>query len=187
MTPKIRIGLEILGVAALAAFGFSAWLEQHDARIALKASTAQIESQRAKAKEETATQVKSIEQEKAAIKTPDQAIQIVNKYIPLPIPLHIELPVAQTPGSLQEKPNAPIPQQIVLAPEDVIPLAKYSEDCRECQVKLIGANADNEQLKKELGQTQDALRGGTFFQRIKRNAKWLIIGAAAGAIAAKAH
>jgi hypothetical protein len=82
--------------------GFRAWLRQHDANVALRASTAQIEAERSKAKEETAVQVKAIEKEKAASKTPDQAVQIANRYIPLPVPLHVDLPVTPA-GSLLEQ------------------------------------------------------------------------------------
>jgi len=66
-------------------------------------------------------------------------------------------------------------------------------DCKACQAKLSTAQSDltDERLKTTAltRERDDALRiarGGSLIRRITRVAKWLLIGAAAGAVAAKA-
>ncbi|MGO9642175.1 MAG: hypothetical protein ACLP1Y_12830 [Candidatus Acidiferrales bacterium] len=83
--------------------------------------------------------------------------------------------------------TATIPQQ------DLKPLYDYMEDCR-------AAAADRDAARKDLADEQTkvtaltaqrdaalaAAKGGKFWTRVRRNAKWLAIGAATGAIAALA-
>ena len=73
------------------------------------------------------------------------------------------------------------------------PLYNFAVDCQECRAKLTAAQADlkDEQAKSlALGKERDsALRtaqGGSIWRRVGRAAKWFAIGAAAGAVAAKA-
>jgi hypothetical protein len=84
--------------------------------------------------------------------------------------------------------------QAVIPAEDLKPLYDFTLDCKACQAKLAAAQADltDEQAKTAvLTRARDeavrAAKGGSLLRRIARNAKWLAIGAAAGAIAAKAH
>lgn len=94
-----------------------------------------------------------------------------------------------TPGA---RPNSPAPK-IVLPPEDLKPLYDFTVDCQECNAKLDAAEQDlaDERIKSAaLARQRDAAlkaaRGGSLMDRIGRVAKWLLIGAAAGAIAAEA-
>ena len=82
----------------------------------------------------------------------------------------------------------------ILPAEDLKPLYDFTLDCKACQAKLAAAQADltDEQAKttvltRERDQAVRAAKGGSLLRRIARNAKWLAIGAAAGAIAAKAY
>jgi len=77
--------------------------------------------------------------------------------------------------------------------EDLKPLYDFAADCKACQAKLGAAQADlaDEKLKSQaLGRERDdalrAAKGGSVLRRVARAAKWFAIGAAAGAIAAKA-
>src|SRR5467141_5445876 len=83
--------------------------------------------------------------------------------------------------------------QAVIPGEDLKPLYDFTIDCKACQSKLTAAQADlTDEKKKTTSLTHerdDALRiarGGTAWRRIARAAKWFLIGAAAGAVAAKA-
>ena len=76
---------------------------------------------------------------------------------------------------------------------DLKPLYDFAADCKACQAKLGATQADlaDEKLKSQaLGRERDdalrAARGGSVLRRIARAAKWFAIGAAVGAIAAKA-
>jgi len=84
--------------------------------------------------------------------------------------------------------------QAVIPAADLKPLYDFSLDCRACQAKLAAAQADlpDERAKTavlthERDEAVRAAKGGSLLRRIARNAKWLAIGVAAGAIAAKAH
>jgi hypothetical protein len=82
----------------------------------------------------------------------------------------------------------------VIPTADLKPLYDFTLDCKACQAKLDAAQADltDEQSKtavltRERNEAVRAAKGGSLLRRIARNAKWLAIGIAAGAIAAKAH
>jgi hypothetical protein len=86
----------------------------------------------------------------------------------------------------------PAPAQAILPAEDLKPLYDFTIDCKACQAKLSTAQSDlADEQKKTVALTKerdDALRiakGGSSWRRIGRAAKWLLIGAVAGALAAK--
>jgi hypothetical protein len=99
---------------------------------------------------------------------------------------------AQSEGASKSK--AVVAPQAVIPVADLKPLYDFTLDCRACQAKLATAQADltDERAKttvltRERDEAVRAAKGGSVLRRIARNAKWLAIGAAAGAIAAKAH
>lgn len=99
-------------------------------------------------------------------------------------------PPRQSP-SPDQLPNAPAVQ---IPTADLKPLYDYILDCKACQAKLAATQADlaDEKAKTAtLTKSRDAAikaaKGGSILQRTARAAKWFAIGAAAGAIAAKAH
>jgi len=124
--------------------------------------------------------------EKRATVTPAQIVRELPSQIPLPSPIALQSALAS--------PSSPSPQtNAVIPPEDLKPLYDFTIDCNACQAKLAAAQADlTDERKKTTSLTHerdDALRiarGGTALRRIARAAKWFLLGAAAGAIAAKA-
>ncbi|MGH9776080.1 MAG: hypothetical protein ACRD50_14165 [Candidatus Acidiferrales bacterium] len=87
---------------------------------------------------------------------------------------------------LPDSPSAQIPAA------DLKPLFDFVQDCRACQLKLAESQAtlQDEQAKSQaLTRERDAAlkaaHGGSFWLRIRRNAKWLAIGAIAGSIASR--
>ena len=73
---------------------------------------------------------------------------------------------------------------------DLKPLYDFVQDCRACQAQLSSARADlaDEQVKsaaliKERNAALNAAKGGSFWTRLKRNAKWFALGAGVGAAA----
>jgi type II secretory pathway pseudopilin PulG len=106
--------------------------------------------------------------------------------IRIDIPQPKEKPELQTQEKLESE-GAYIPH------DDLKPLYDFALDCKACQAKLAAAQADlsDEKLKtatltKERDEAMRAAQGGSIWRRIGRAAKWFVIGAAAGAIAAKA-
>ena len=76
---------------------------------------------------------------------------------------------------------------------DLKPLFDAAENCRACEAKLAAAQSDLSDQAAKLAATSTerdaaikAAKGGSIWTRLKRSAKWLIIGAAAGALAARA-
>jgi hypothetical protein len=153
--------------------------------------------------------------EKRAVTTPAQIVRELPQQIPLPSPITLQTPNladqaatgrpvarAQRPTGLEPtqsgaavKGNDAAPRaQAILPAEDLKPLYDFTIDCKACQAKLATAQADltDERAKtavltRERDEALHAAKGGSLLRRIARNAKWLAIGAAAGAIAAKAH
>jgi hypothetical protein len=99
-------------------------------------------------------------------------------------------------GPTQPPPNPSnkTPPQAVIPTADLKPLYDFALDCKACQAKLAASQADltDERAKtavltRERNEAVRVAKGGSLLRRLARNAKWLAIGAAAGAIAAKAH
>jgi hypothetical protein len=91
---------------------------------------------------------------------------------------------ASSPGAPSG--NAEIPEA------DLKPLYDFVQDCRACQAQLAAANANltDEQarfaaLTRERDAAVTAAKGGSFWRQLKRNTKWLAIGAIIGAVLAR--
>jgi hypothetical protein len=77
-----------------------------------------------------------------------------------------------------------------IPPADLKPLYDYVQDCRACQAELVVAkqNASDDATKidaltAERNAAITASKGGTFWRRLRRNAMWFAVGAAAGSAA----
>jgi len=76
---------------------------------------------------------------------------------------------------------------------DLKPLDNYVQDCRACQDQLSAAmqNSADDAVKiaaltKDRDAAITAAKGGTFWRRLRRNAEWFAVGAAAGCVASHA-
>jgi len=151
----------------------------------------------------------AIAQSKRTVQSPTQILADLPNQLPLPTPLTFEAPAPQ-PGIAASSTGTPAcadaakrklspkncadtrSPSLVIPPEDLKPLYDFTLDCKACQSKLTTAQADlsDEKIKtatlsKERDAALQAAKGGTLLRRIGRAAKWLAIGAAAGALAAK--
>lgn len=95
-----------------------------------------------------------------------------------------------TSPQAEQKPTA----GAVIPATDLKPLYDFTIDCQACQAKLSTAQRDLVDEKAKTAaltkERDDALRiakGGSAWRRFGRAAKWFVLGAAAGAVAAKAH
>ncbi|HEX7696427.1 MAG TPA: hypothetical protein VF394_03480 [Candidatus Acidoferrum sp.] len=117
--------------------------------------------------------------------TPAQIVRELPSQIPLPSPIVLQ--------SALPSPNSPPPQtKTVIPAEDLKPLYDSTIDCKACQAKLAAAQGDltderqkTTSLARERDDALRIARGGSILRRIGRAAKWFLIGAAAGAVAAK--
>ncbi len=104
-------------------------------------------------------------------------------------------PHAATQSRLPDNPT-PKPGQpadAIVPAADLKPLYDFALDCKACQAKLAASQSDltdektkTAALAKQRDAAIRAAKGGSALRRIARAAKWFAIGAAAGAIAAKA-
>jgi hypothetical protein len=103
---------------------------------------------------------------------------------------------AQTNSPPQAASNSEgnLPPAIIRVPqEDLKPLYDAVEDCEACHAKLAAAQGDlsDERAKFAAATAQRdaaiAAARGTFWTRTRRAAKWIIIGAAAGAVLSRYH
>ncbi len=100
-------------------------------------------------------------------------------------------------GGVPSSESAPAPIQsgpAQIPAEDLKPLFDFVIDCKACQAQLSAAQGDltderakNAALVTERDAAIKAAKGGGFWRRVRRAAKWFAIGAAAGAVAAAAH
>ena len=141
--------------------------------------------------------------QKRTIVTPAQIVRELPHEIGLPAPIVLQsspsasVRPAQTgehpAGSEMSKGHANSAQmQAVIPAEDLKPLYDFTIDCKACQAKLSTAQGDlTDERKKTAALTHerdDAVRmakGGSPWRRIARAVKWFLLGAAAGAVAAK--
>ena len=184
---------ELLAAVSLATAVFISWrADRHD--------RSQLESELAATKQllaaadarqhdrdaQLAQTLATLAAEKRTIVTPAQIVRDLPSQLPLPSPIVLQ-PTLASPNSPSPKTNSVIPV------EDLKPLYDFAIDCKACQAKLATAQADlTDERQKTTALTRerdDALhiaRGGSLIRRITLAAKWFIIGAAAGAAAAKA-
>jgi hypothetical protein len=99
----------------------------------------------------------------------------------------LQSPALASQSNEQALPDAPSAQ---IPAADLKPLFDYVQDCRSCQAQLAAAKqdaTDNATKLKAVTHERDAAiataKGGTFWQRLHRNALWFVIGAGAGAAA----
>ncbi|MGB7438892.1 MAG: hypothetical protein WBR26_03190 [Candidatus Acidiferrum sp.] len=139
--------------------------------------------------------VGQLQKQQAAVQKPADVLKALPSVLPLPAPLVLDQS-AQTSSTSHAagQTNAETPAPKVDLPiQDLKPLYDAAIQCKECQAELSAAQAD---LKDEQTKTQalsrerdDALRavkGGSVLRRVARFAKWFAIGAAAGALTARA-
>ena len=183
MTLTIWLKLAALLIALVAAVSvYFAWREaQHEqaqlkaelqvAQQALTDAGARQQSRNA----ELAQLLAQFNEEKSTVQSPAQVVKA------LPATL----------GEARQPLTSPNPK-VQLPSEDLKPIYDFAVNCQECQAQLTAtqANLRDEQLKTQaLSRERDtalqAARGGSVLHRVVRAAKWFVIGAAAGAVAAK--
>ncbi len=194
--PRRAWARRVLLVAALvgAALAGRSWLQGRDAQVRLEAELAaqktiieqvnQREKQRADELKQTLAQIDEL---KRNVKTPQQAAREIPRSLPgLSQPIVIHVPDTK-PGEPPASATATLPQ------EDLKPLFDLIQDCHACKAQLASAAKDRaddrvkiEALSHQRDAAVKAAKGGGFWVRLKRGAKWFLIGGAVGAAAVAA-
>ncbi len=206
----------LLVVVVLAAGVFVAWRDARKVQMALQAELKTTQQALAQATARQASRdaavndlVVGLKKKEAAVQKPAQVVAALPDVITLPAPITIEAEGAYTlgqPGGPDGPPAAAgrpyksvgsvpdgIQPKVNFPAADLKPLYDFAADCKACQAKLGAAQADladekvkSQALSRERDDALRAAKGGSVLRRIARAAKWFAIGAAAGAIAAKA-
>jgi hypothetical protein len=201
-----RVAAVAVALAAAAGiFVFRNWLEGRDDRTRMEVTMAsqgtliaaaeRREQDRARELQDTLKQIADL---KHSVQTPLQVIREIPQYLP-PLPKPLELlppaaPEAAAKGSATGTRNGEVPARDVRVPaEDVKPLFDFVQDCRACKARLSAAQSDLQDERAKtyaLGKERDAAvkaaKGGGFWLRTKRAAKWLAVGFAIGYVAHRA-
>ncbi|GAC1626534.1 MAG: hypothetical protein PVS2B2_10350 [Candidatus Acidiferrum sp.] len=140
----------------------------------------------------------SFEERKRAVQTPAQIVRQLPSELPLPVPLTLAPPEMPDGSFASVKEKSSLPDSVLsrvrvqVPAADLKPLYDFAVDCHACQDRLAAATSDlaDERAKTAtLGRERDnalrLARGGSVLRRVARASKWFIIGAAAGAFAAK--
>lgn len=214
LTVWIRVLAGITLVTAFIAIGV-AWRAEMSDRAGLAAELAStstaLEAAEARQQErdaKLADTLAAIAKQKRTIQSPAQIAK------DLPLQMHLPSPIVlqnasgthdavinggatvAVPGAAVAPPAAAGKAsnvQAVIPGDDLKPLYDFALDCQACQASLAASQSN---LADEQGKTKaltrerdDALRvarGGSVLRRIARASKWMLIGAAAGALAARA-
>jgi hypothetical protein len=142
-----------------------------------------------------------IDELKRATQTPAQVVRELPQYLPLPQPITLASPAPPSGPTTRQgtapsgKPASPptAPERLPAAPAaqlpaaDLKPLYDYVQDCRACQAQLAAAklNSADDATKiaavtRERDAAVTAAKGGSVWRRLRRNALWFMVGAAAG-------
>ena len=202
----MRIWSKVAAVVVVAVLVASVLVTWRDARKEQAALQAELKTTQQALAEATARQasrdaavndlVAGLKRKEAAVQKPAEVVAALPDALSLPEPITIEpeRPASESgpykttngmPDGVSPKVNFPV--------VDLKPLYDFAVECKACQAKLGAAQTDlaDEKVKSQaLGRERDdalrAAKGGSVMRRIARAAKWFAIGAAAGAIAAKA-
>jgi hypothetical protein len=216
MSWKVILRLAELAISAILATSlFLAWRAEREDRskLAVQLATAQQSLTQATDRQQSRDTdllrtLADLAAQKRQVQTPQQILQALPQQIPLPQPITLAPPAPQSvatdqtstvkdgnsavPKAGPAKPTAPEPQAVIPS-ADLKPLYDFALDCKACQSKLIAAQADltdektkTTTLTKERDAAVRTAKGGSTLQRAVRAAKWLLIGAAAGTLAARA-
>lgn len=179
------------------------WLADHDARLQAESQskvlsqTQQQNQQQIQALSDLVKQVQSDNQKQVNaladavknLKTPDAQLAWVIAQLKTQQPLAIQVPKDSSQPAIVSIPQVDLPG-----------IVAQVQECKTCQLNLSAAtqqlsikdqqlqksNADLTLEKQNSHNWQVAAKGGTTWQRFTKAAKWLAIGAVAGAVAAKA-
>lgn len=204
ITQKVSLagGIVLLGAAG---FGFTTWLQEHDDKLKAqsvaevqKAVIDQKDAQMRQHQEDdrarddaTAKKLDTMKEDVAKVKTPQQIVSWIPQQLPpMPQPITVNIPPATAENP---KPNAiaSIPQvdlsvlrdKFERCNEDSLKVTTCQADLKSRDDQLVLASGKLSAVEKERDGYKAAANGGTFWLRVKRAGKWLVIGALGGAVA----
>ncbi|MDR3723284.1 MAG: hypothetical protein P4K83_02190 [Terracidiphilus sp.] len=177
--------------------GAFTWLQQHDAALKAQGTSATAE---AKAQDQTAlrqqlaeTQAKydqAIAAQQAAVKTPQQAAQVIDHYIQVPDKSQtVIVSKAQMPAVVQaELPDAPsyavqTEQKSEATAKQLLGCDQAQHDLGTCEQEKASLQTELQVMTADRDNWRNTAKGGTWWHRTLTAAKWVGVGAAIGVAA----
>ena len=158
------------------------------ATLAAQSTSIQQAADREKQRDQQlAATLSQIQIQKRNVRTPEQAAQNLASAFPdLPLPISIHIPNL----SVADPQNEAQQTTLVIPKPDLLPLYTNLQDCRANQAQaealqkdLADEKARSASLQQEKKAALSAAQGGSTLVRLKRAAKWFLIGAATAAAA----
>ncbi|MGH9727127.1 MAG: hypothetical protein ACRD33_03770 [Candidatus Acidiferrales bacterium] len=192
---KLEIAGALIALVTIGIVGGS-WLGAREEGIRLKATldaqqTVLADAGKREAVREAALKesLAELEDLKKRTQTPAQVIRELPQVLPLPQPITLSLPAALAQNGDKQAVLQP-GQSAVIPAADLKPLFDFGATCKECQASVAALTQDKADdavklraLETERDEAVKAAKGGSKWQRIKKAAKFLAFGAAAGAAA----
>jgi hypothetical protein len=193
---RILFGVALVALIASALLSDAWRAARHDsAQLGATLASQKVAIEQAATREkqrdtQLAAALAAITSQKRSVQTPRQLATAIPAILPpLPLPVSIQIPNL----SASPNPDENLPASMSIPLPDLKPLYDSLQDCRASSLESAAAQNDlaDENLRaaaliRERDAAIAAAHGGTFWQRVKREAKWFAIGIAAGAAATAA-
>jgi hypothetical protein len=194
MIPKLHLAALLAALIATALLADAWRTARHDseqlaATLAAQNTVIRQADDREKQRDaQLAAALSTIQAQKRAVHTPQQAIQQLASVLP-PLPLPVSIHTLNLSAPLP--PDQPPSASISIPQPDLVPLYDDLQDCRANAIQndalkqnLADEKARSAALLHERDAANAVAHGGTILLRFKRAAKWFAIGVAAGAAVA---
>jgi predicted small secreted protein len=177
----------------------SAYVSEHVDRIKAEAAIGAKQQIIAERDKVTADFIQALKDQAAKVTKPEQVAAALPQVIQLPAPVvQVQDRLSQSDANLSKGstvlPDAaytktgitPQSGDLIIPKIDVVPLYQQLNTCKQNDALLSTCQQNLKDTKGERDEALTAVKGGSFFTRVKRNAKWFALGGAVGAAAAGA-
>ena len=191
MTINWKHVIAAAAVVLVIALCVGAYVSEHIDRIKAESAISAKEQIIAERDKATADLIEQLKDAAAKVTKPEQVPAALPQVIQLPAPV-VQVPERVT-SVTGVTPLTPLPEaasakpgDLIIPKVDVVPLYQQLNSCKQNEAALATCHADLKDTISQRNAAITAVKGGSFFTRVKRNAKWLAIGSAigAGAVAA---
>lgn len=119
------------------------------------------------------------------ITQPAQIVQQLPQIVPLPQPIYMQAPqpapATAVPNALPDAPKPQTDGSLIIPKDSVQAFWQHEVDCKADSLKLDECQKSVPLLKNQIVADEKAMKGGSFWSRLKGNAKWFAVGGAIGA------
>jgi hypothetical protein len=173
-----------LAALIVLAFAIPSYLANRDALVKMQTTINLLNKRMEDRKVETDQKVATVEEKRVAVKTPAQAVQSIQEFVPgVKIILADKIPTIPSVIAVDTLPNElPDAPSAVISPESLFALNNRLADCQKDQIKLGACEKDKQDLAEQVDVATRAAKGGTFWRRLKTGLKVTACAGAGGGV-----